>query len=167
MSSHEESAREKVFEMLHAFETAMMVTRAPSGPLDCRPMHIAALEKDGRLWFITSIESDAALHVKKDPEVLLVMQDEHRRYLSIFGRAAVVNDREQIRRLWKEPYRVWFPGGVDDLDVVLIGVTPDYAEFWDTTGVNKLRYLFEAAKAYATGTRPEIETGEQHGRTRL
>jgi general stress protein 26 len=95
------------------------------------------------------------------------MEDMHRRYLSIFGQARVLDDRARIRALWKEPYRAWFPGGPDDRDAVLIAVAADYAEFWDTSGVNKLKYLFEAAKAYASGIRPEIDEGEQHGRTRL
>ena len=30
-----------------------------------------------------------------------------------------------------------------------------------------MRYAFEAAKAYVTGTRPEIKEGDQHGRVAL
>ena len=163
----DQSPREKVFELLTAFDTAMMVTHAPSGPLDCRPMHIARVDRDGSLWFITSSEGQTAFEINKDAEVLLVMQEDQRRYLSIVGRGSVIDDRRRVQDLWREPYRTWFPKGPDDRNLVLILVRPDSAEYWDTAGMNKLRYLFEAARAYATGTRPHIDEPDQHGATKL
>ncbi|MEO7192163.1 MAG: pyridoxamine 5'-phosphate oxidase family protein [Vicinamibacterales bacterium] len=163
MSQPEVSGREKALELLRSFETAMMVTHAPSGPLDCRPMHVAQVEPDGSVMFFASAESHVTLHVRKDARVLLVMQDAHDRYVSLFGRASVLADRERVEGLWREDYRRWFPEGVDPRDLVLLVVNPDYAEYWDRSGMDKLRYLFDKAPTNAEG----LEAGAQHGRVKL
>jgi general stress protein 26 len=159
--------RRKVSDMLDEFDTAMMITHAGSGPLDCRPMQVAESEvqRGGPLWFITSAESRKVVELASNATLLLIFQDVSR-YLAVWGRARVLNDRERTARLWKEPYRVWFPEGVDDPDIRLISVQPHSAEFWDNAGANKVRYLFEAAQAYATGERVAVDD-EQHGRTNL
>ena len=46
-------------------------------------------------------------------------------------------------------------------------VTPEEGEFWDNGGVHKFKYLFESAKAYLTGTTPNLEEGKEHGMARL
>ena len=40
-----------------------------------------------------------------------------------------------IAELWKEPFRVWFPGGKEDATISLISVHPQGAEYWDSQGV--------------------------------
>ena len=74
--------------------------------------------------------------------------------------------RDKVRELWDESYKVWFPGGVEDPDIELISVRPERGEYWDTTGGNRAKYLWEAAKAYVSGTTPEIDES-QHGRVNL
>ena len=78
-----------------------------------------------------------------------------------------MQDVARIRRLWKEPYRIWFPEGPDDQNLALVAIEPEVAEFWDSSGTNKLRYMFEATRAYVTGDLPRVQEGEQHGRTRI
>jgi len=67
----------------------------------------------------------------------------------------VVVDPGRVRRLWKEPYRVWFPNGPDDSDIALLAIDPLMAEFWDTSGTNRVAYFWETVKAYMTGERPK------------
>ena len=74
-----------------------------------------------------------------------------------------VATRAKVAELWKEPFRVWFPGGREDPDIALIAVEPERAEYWDNSGFHKLQYLWEAAGAYVTGDTPKVEEGEQHG----
>ena len=76
-------------------------------------------------------------------------------------------EREKARQLWSDSYKAWFPGGVEDPELLLIRVHAEEAEYFDTRGLKGLRYLFEAAKARARGTRPEIKEGEQHGKVTL
>ncbi len=159
--------RQKIYEMLESLESAMLVTRATTGHLEARPMRIAEVEPSGPLWFLTSRASKKVDEIVQDPRVLLVSQDPGGQYLSIAGTARVVDEPLRTRRLWKESYKVWFPVGPDDQEIVLVSVEPEIAEFWDVSGVNRFRYLFEAAKAYMTGDRVRIEESEGHGRVRV
>jgi len=49
----------------------------------------------------------------------------------------------------------------------LIAVRPERGEFWDSTGTNRYRYLWEAAKAYVTGEKPHTDDGDMHGKVQL
>ncbi|HEY4088470.1 MAG TPA: pyridoxamine 5'-phosphate oxidase family protein [Bryobacteraceae bacterium] len=68
---------------------------------------------------------------------------------------------------WSEAFRVWFPGGPSDPTLALIGVQPIDAEYWDNGGSNKLKCLFEAAKAYVKGEKPDVGDPDQHTKTSL
>jgi general stress protein 26 len=158
---------EHFHKLLSQFHTAMLVTHVENGQLRARPMAIARVDDDCRIWFITTAESAKSHEIEADTHVHIVCQKDRSAYLSLSGRAALVRDRSMIRDLWKEPFRVWFPEGKDDPSIELIVVNPQEGEFWDNEGLNKIKYLFSAAKAYVTGTTPAVEEGEQHGRVKL
>ena len=98
---------------------------------------------------------------------LLVFQDERSAYLSLRGKARVVHDKARVMDLWKEAYKVWFPGGIDDPELALLAVDPMNAEYWDNRGMNGIEYLFESAKAYVKGETPDVSDVDQHAKVRL
>ncbi len=153
--------------LLQQFHTAMLVTHAGEDRLRARPMAVAEAEEDGRVWFLTHAESAKAHEIETDTRVHIVCQNDRSVYLSLSGHADLVHDRAKMDEVWKEPFKVWFPGGKDDPHLVLIAVRPEEGEFWDNEGTNKIKYLLGAVKAYATGTTPEIKEGEQHGHVPL
>ena len=97
----------------------------------------------------------------------LVAQDDDDRFISLRGSARVLQDRATIESLWSEPYKVWFPEGKEDPRIVLINFRPQEGEYWDNRGTKKLEYMFEAVRAYASGERPRVDEGDQHGRIPL
>lgn len=159
--------REHLYKLLKQFGTAMLVTHGDEDHLRVRPMAIAQVEDNGQIWFVTSSETAKAHEIEHDSRVHLVCQDDHSAYLSIGGRARLVNDKVKLDQVWSEVMKVWFPAGKDDPSIALIAVTPEVGEFWDNEGVHKFKYLFESAKAYLTGTKPELEEGREHGVARL
>lgn len=160
--------RAKVYEILKTFSTAMFVSIGPAGRPESRPMQIARIDEEaGDIWFFTSRGGTLAEEVKEEAVVLLVFQNENSAYLSLRGKARVVEDTARIKEYWKEPYRVWFPSGPGGPEVALVGVSPIDAEYWDNRGTNKLEYMFEAAKAYVKGERPNVGDADQHGKTNL
>jgi general stress protein 26 len=167
MSPTTSEEQERLRKLLKQFQTAMLITHAGDGQLRARPMAIAEVADDGRVWFITGTESAKAHEISRDTRVHIVCQNDHSSYVSISGRAALVHDRAKVVSLWREPFRVWFPEGKDDPNIALIEVQPESGEFWDSEGMNKIKYLFRAAKAYAIGVTPEIDEGIQHGRVQL
>jgi general stress protein 26 len=159
--------RTKVYEILNGFSTAMFVTLGSEGRPGARPMHVARIEQNtSTIWFFTNQSSALMDELEKEPVVLLTFQNDSSAYASVRGHAFVEHDKARIQDLWKAPYKVWFPKGPEDPDIALLAVQLLDAEYWDNRGMNKLEYLFEAAKAYVKGHKPEaIE--EQHAKTAL
>jgi len=153
--------------LLKKFQNVMLVTHTGKHGFHARPMAIADVEDDGRMWFITSVDTAKVHEIEVDSQVHLVAQDGNNAFLSLSGRASLIGDREKIAHLWREPFRVWFPGGKDDPNIELIALRPERGEFWDNTGAKRFKYLWEAAKAYMSGTTPDSDDGDMHGAVRL
>lgn len=158
---------EKVHELLLSFHTAMLVTQSGTDALHARPMEIAHASPDCHIWFYTDVQSPKTREIRQEDSVLLTFQKDHQKYLTITGTADLVTDRTLLKAFWKEPFRVWFPEGVDDPNLMLIHVIPHQAEYWDNSSLQGVRYLYEAAKAYVSGTKPELEDTEIHGKVSL
>lgn len=161
------NTRQRVYEILEDFETAMFVTTSPSGQIDARPMRLVEVEPAGAIWLLTSVDAQMVDDVRSHEQVLLVCQAEGKEYLSLRGSAQVVDDKPRVKRLWSELYNVWFPDGPDDPSVRLIAIEPREAEFWDDGGTNRLRYLWEAAKVMAGEPTTPPDDPSHHGRTKL
>jgi general stress protein 26 len=163
-----QETRKKVYDILKGFSTAMFVTIGPNGRPEARPMQIAKAEDEGGdIYFFTGRGGTLATEIQENAVVLLSFQNDSSAYLSIRGKARVIEDAARHQFYWKEAYRVWFPGGPSDPTLALIGVEPIDAEYWDNRGSNKLEYLFEAAKAYVKGEKPDVGDPDQHAKTSL
>lgn len=160
-----ESPQEKFRSYLEEFDNAMLVTRAEDDSLRSRPMVIAGMEENSDLWFITSLTSPKVEEMEAEPEVCVTMQGGNK-FLSLSGRVRLVRDREKIDELWKEAWKAWFPEGKDDPSLILLRVRANEGEYWDNSGADGIKYLFEAGKAYLAGERPEPGQ-EQHQKMRL
>jgi len=158
---NDDETSRKLHDLLHGFSTAMLITHAGGG-LRARPMAIASLTESCELWFITGSDSAKAHEVEQDTRVHVVCQEDHSAYVALEGRAELSSDRKRIADVWRPAFRVWFPEGMGDPDIVLIHVIPERAEFWDNTGINKLAYVWELARALATGKPPQVKEGQQH-----
>jgi len=159
--------RGNVYDILKGFSTAMVVTHGLDGKHRARPMHIAELDQQaGQVRFLTG-HGAFADEVQKESGVLLVFENENSAYLSLRGKARIERDKDKVKAIWKEPYKVWFPQGPGDPEIVLVEVDLTEAEYWDNRGMNKLEYLFEAAKAYVKGQKPDVKDEEQHAKATL
>jgi len=157
----------KVHELLDNFDTVMLITQSRGQFAHARPMAVARLESDGGVWFLTGRTSVKVNEIKDESQVLIACQEGRSRFLSLIGTAELVSDQSKAREFWSEAYRTWFPGGPEDPNLVLIFVHPTEAEYWDNQGSNGIRYVFEAAKAYVTGTTPHIQEGQQHAKVEM
>ncbi len=157
----------KLHDLLEEFGIAMLVTRTPEGQLRGRPMALAEIEPDGTLWFITGKHSAKVDELAADSRVAVTMQS-GTKFVSVSGKASPVADRARIARLWKVEYKVWFPGGQDDPEIVLLRVNGAAGEYWDNSGTSGLKYLIEAGKALLSGTRPDVDGDPKvHGKVDL
>ena len=157
----EAEKRKRLSELVVRFDTAMLVTRSSDGGMRARPLTIADGGDGKTLYFSTSIESPKVREIEADPHVNVVMQD-GRHYVSLSGVAQVVRDRALIERLWSPSWKIWFPNGMDDPSLCLLRVEPVEAAYWDMTGTTGIKYVFEMARAFVTGSRPASDADERH-----
>jgi general stress protein 26 len=157
--------REHLRHLIKEFKTAMLVTHTPSGALRARPLAIADNRADD-LYFATAIDSPKVKEIEVDPHVNVSMQD-GKQFVSLSGTARIATDRQLIEETWSEAWKVWFPLGKDDPSLCLLVVDVLDAEYWDESGTKGLRYLFDAAKAYVTGTRAPAADEAQNAKIRI
>lgn len=146
----------KVTELLKGERFAFLTTRTPDGTLTSRPMTLQEVEFDGDLWFFAERDSNPIKHITLSPQVNVGVGSGGS-WVSLAGRATVVDDLAKKRELWNSAVEAWFPEGPDDDRVVLLKVDGDSAEYWDTPG-GRLATVFSFAKAKVTGQR--IDAGE-------
>jgi general stress protein 26 len=166
-TSDNQKAQQNFSEILRKFDNAMLVTHSSNGAtLHARPMAVAETSPDGSVWFITGSNTPKVDEIKADSQVVATFQ-EGKRYLSVSGRAVISRDRAHIERVWKESFGAWFEGK-DDPNIVLLGINPDQAEYWDNAGLQGIKLAVKAAGAYLTGK--ELKGAEDvniHGKVQL
>jgi general stress protein 26 len=142
--------RAKVAELLKDLRVAMLVTLDAHGRPHSRPMSTQHLLFDGSVWFFTAESSLKVAEIRDNPDVNIGYgSTSHESFLSLSGRATIVNDRDKIRELWNPLLRAWFTGA-DDPSIRLLCVEIETAEYWDTPG-GKVAALISLVKAAVTG----------------
>lgn len=151
-----DSRQETLIDLAEDFDTVMLVTRAKNGDLRSRPMALAKVEEDGTFYFATDDDSGKIEEIRAAGEVNLSFQG-GRQFLSVSGRAKVVEGRALIEELWSPAWKVWFPEGKDDPRLCILKVEGRRGEYWDMSGTQGLSYLWEAGKALIRGERLDMD----------
>lgn len=157
--------RQKFQDLLTGFSHGMLVTKTPAGALHARPMALAEIADNGDLWFATGRDSRKVDEVNADEHVCVTFQDGSH-YLTVTGTAEAVRDRAKIDELWSDAWKVWYPQGKADPNLVLLKLTADIGEYWDNSSVQGLKFLFRAGKALVTGEGVDIDP-DQHEKVLL
>lgn len=129
-------ALKKLGELIRGMRVAMLTTVAENGHLRSRPLATqeTPLENDEFLWFFTCGQSEKVGEIEHEHQVnLAYAAPDDNRYVSIAGRATVVQDRDKIEELWSPILKAWFPDGVETPGLTLLRVAPAEAEYWDAT----------------------------------
>lgn len=154
----DKEAVEKLRELAKDANICHFVTNLENLPLSARPMATQEVDDDGAIWFLSGKESDKNQDIQKDSRVQLFYSANSKyEYLSIYGTAEIVVDRDKIHELWTKFADAWFPGGEDDPSVTLLKVSPTDGYYWDTKN-NKLVSLIKIAASIVTGN-----TGDDNG----
>ena len=154
---------QRLYDLIDDIETAMFTTRRPDGRLVSRPMAVQKRAPGADLWFVTMRNSHKLEEIAHDPQVNLAFyKDRTREWVSVSGRARLVDDRAKIHELHQPDWRAWFgdeggaqDGTPDDPRMILIAVDVEMAMFLE---VNKPQpvVLFEVVKGMITGNRPDV-----------
>jgi general stress protein 26 len=154
-----------LYELIKHFPTAMVVTHAKDGSCHARPMAVAEIKPGTDAYFATTIDSAKIAEIEADPRILITFQSSSE-FATLEGNATIVRDRILIDRLWSEAWRVWYPKGKDDPSLRLLKVSVEQGEYWDGSGIEGIKYMFEGMKAIFQGRRPEMDSS-QHSKVKL
>ena len=151
-----EEARIQLWDLIKDIRFAMFTTRHEGDHLHSRPMTTQnrRVDEDDSLWFFMARSGEPVADLVADPVVNVVYADpDSDSYVSVSGRAAVVEDGAKKRELWSKLAEAWFPGGVADPNLALVQVRIVHANYWNVEE-SKLVQLFKMAKAVVTGEPP-------------
>jgi general stress protein 26 len=140
---------------------AMFTTQAADGSLRSRPMTTQSDpgEEQDCLWFFASHTGEAVADLLREPAVNVAYANTSKdAYVSVSGRAAVVDDDARKKQMWSKFAEAWFPGGPEDPDLALVRVQIEAAEYWNVRE-SKVTQLFKIARATVTG-QPPTDMGE-------
>ncbi|WMJ68665.1 pyridoxamine 5'-phosphate oxidase family protein [Stenotrophomonas sp. 24(2023)] len=122
-------------ELIKDVEVAMFTTVGVDGRLYSRPLGTQQVAFEGDLWFATAADSPKVAEIALNPRVNVAYASSSKNtYVSVTGRARIVDDRARIEALWSPPMKLFFPGGKDDPNLRLIHVRAETAEYWDGPG---------------------------------
>lgn len=123
---------EHLEKLIKGIRIAMMTTVCKDGSLCSRPMATLEPPFDGGLWFFTKADSSKAGEVEEEGQVNVTWENSRESvYVSLSGQATLVQDRQQIEKLWHEDLRIWFPKGLNDPQLALLRIDVDRWAYWD------------------------------------
>lgn len=169
MSSTERSpaeARRHFWKLVRGARFGMFITQVEGG-LRSRPLTTQNGKDDegSTLLYFVAAGSDVVAEVSARPVAAVAYantDDDH--YVSVSGRADVVQDTELATRLWTPMAQAWFAGGAQDANLRILRLQVDAAEYWDVKS-SKMVQLLRMAVAAVGGTPPN-DMGE-HAEVRL
>ncbi len=132
MTTHHNENVQKLAGLIRDIEVAMVTTEDERGELRCRPMATQKTPFDGTLWFLTYDSSPKVAELKSHQKINVSYSDPRfQRYVSISGSGRVIRDPALVKKMWSPGLLAWFPKGMDDPAISLIGVGVHQAEFWE------------------------------------
>ncbi|HEY5613168.1 MAG TPA: pyridoxamine 5'-phosphate oxidase family protein [Lysobacter sp.] len=138
----------KLAELIKDVRVAMLTTTRPDGRLVSRPLGTQEVEFDGDLWFATGADSAKVAEIAANPYVnVSYASTSDNTFVSVSGRAEVLDDGAKVEQIWSPAMQLFFPGGKDDPGLRLIRVRAETAEYWDGPGtlVGKALHFFLTA----------------------
>ncbi|MBG0740197.1 pyridoxamine 5'-phosphate oxidase family protein [Paeniglutamicibacter antarcticus] len=149
---------QKVVDIINDTKIGMFTTTNENGGLVSRPLVAQEVRDDGDLWFFTDKDTSQVTHVRARKEVNVSFGNRSE-WVSVAGRAEVIEDRAKAEQLWNPIVEAWFPQGPGTPGLVLIRVESESAQYWDTPG-GPVAAVLSWVKSRLTGQR--IDAGESH-----
>ena len=147
MNLQQTASIEKVREVVEASSICLFVSSLTVTPLAANTQMV---DSDGTLWFLSNASSSKNREIADDTRVQLFFSNKgNAEYLSIFGKATIVVDRDHARRVWNAGTTGFFESESDP-EITLVKVQPVNAHYWDNRQ-NKMIGLVKMMASAMTG----------------
>jgi general stress protein 26 len=119
-------------DLINGIDFAMLTTVRPDGTLHSCPMAGSKVDRDGIIWFFAANNTEKVEAIRTSQRVNLAYVDHSaQRYISVSGYCDLVRDKAKAKELWNPDFRAWFPGGLDDPNLILLKVNVQQSTYWD------------------------------------
>ncbi|RLQ91487.1 pyridoxamine 5'-phosphate oxidase family protein [Planomicrobium sp. Y74] len=123
-----------VNDLIKDIDVAMFTTIVGNKPVS-RPLQTQEAEFDGDLWFLTLKDTDKYQEILQNPSVNVAYAGKS--YVSISGSAQFIDDLERKKEYWNPVFDKLLNTTYDDPNVILIKVTAETAEYWESGNMTK------------------------------
>lgn len=150
-------AIEKIKDIATDVDFCMLATHLTAQPISAVPMSTKKVDDHGNIWFLSNKDSDHNADIVQDENTqLLYSGGSDMKFLSVYGTAEILYDRDIIKELFSSTDNAWFEGE-NDPNITVIKFQPKEAAYW-SNDENKVVSLFKMAKAAITGDKVEMGT---------
>ena len=119
------------------------------------PMSHYVERETNTLFFFGARGTDLAQASSSPAEAVYLLADGGKKvYARIHGTLTAVTDPAHVEKYWNAVAASWYDEGKEDPDLQLMRLDMSEAEVWATDGGAK--FLYETAKANATGATPDV-----------
>ncbi|GAB3624178.1 pyridoxamine 5'-phosphate oxidase family protein [Mariniluteicoccus endophyticus] len=158
MSDHSTDPKdlEQLRKVIEGVDIAMVTTHDADDPtrLVSRPLSTQTTETDGDVLFLTQRSGSFVRDITRDPQVNVAYAGKGV-WVSLAGRAQVVEDRALVEQFWSAGAAAFMEGGPENPDNVVVRVEGDTAELWG--GQSKVATAVKMVRAM-TGNRDDDGT---------
>lgn len=138
------SRQDDAIKLLGPEKAAFLITIDAEGRPDARAMAVTASEGLKTIWMMTCKQSDKYRQLSGNPKCMIYateMEDDvNYLELRLWGRVELPDDAETKKRLWRDDYLPYFPGGQDDPNLGLLKFTTEAGSLQTPTGKEKLSF---------------------------
>ncbi|MFF2369161.1 pyridoxamine 5'-phosphate oxidase family protein [Agromyces sp. NPDC058110] len=151
MPDTEKTEQERIIELARGIPYGWLTTVNGEGRLVARPMSPRDVTDEGEIWYFAERDSRDASEIMDNPNVGVTLNSGST-FVSFAGTAELVDDPAKKEELWDAAVEAWLPDGPHSSNAVLIKVTAESGEYWDTPG-GRIATLISFVKAKVTGER--------------
>ena len=145
---------DRFWKLISEIPVAMVVTHEQGKEMRARPMAMRPAREEGVIDFLTDADAPKAAELWRNAAICLALADiKAQKYVSITGRAELIDNKERVRQIWSVYDKAFWPDA-DDPRIRVLRVTPESAEYWEESG--RIAAAVKLVIATATGERMEV-----------
>ncbi|WMJ73346.1 pyridoxamine 5'-phosphate oxidase family protein [Cytophagaceae bacterium ABcell3] len=119
-------------DLIKDIKIAMLSTQDHLGCIRSIPMMTMKTECEGVVWFFTNFNTEKVSEIRENRCVNLAYTDVERGiYVSVSGKAEIVNNRSKMQEMWKPWLNEWISAGLEDESLALLKIHMEKIEYWN------------------------------------
>ncbi len=129
---------DQIAEKMRDIDFAILTTRTDNGAVAGRPMsNNRNVDYDGDSYFFALDDTRTVADIRRDANVGLGYQSKSGMlgmkpfFITIEGRAELIQDRGRFAERWSKDLDGWFEQGIDTPGLVMIKVAAERLHYWD------------------------------------